>query len=734
MDPISTTYQVVEVSSATTASSLQSASSSRHRAINSGTLVRFRQVLVAVCMMLMGLTPFAYFHPAYDRWISSALIRAWGGIPALVSRTKTSGHSEMAMPTYFVCGMAFPLLIGAAIFAGMEHHNPPLSTLLSRWLQRKPKAFGHAVSNGEVLFLMIWLGGNVAVFGYQWAKRYKPQDASVGHVLEVVALNLAFNGLFNMSVLALPATRHSFWMQFLHISYAHGIKYHRWLGVATIVAFTGHMCHYVALFAVRNSLSLLLPCFSCNVATDGYLQWTITFGGLAYVCFVGMAVTSVPYIRRHHYAVFRSAHWLFLPATVFAVLHWGPILNWLFASMVVYLANRWLSSSSNHPVQVEVAGVFPSIQTCHVTLHCTTPYAPGDVVWLNVPTVSPTQWHPFSVASTPVHTPGLLTVFVRNVGPWTSNLYAYIQDCTAAKVDPIVYVDMPTISVLEPATLLSSSVVFVGGGIGITPLMGQLLHVLHSPQQRPGQIVWLLWHVPDVSMLWCFQSWLQDIEALAAKHGTRLHIRLHVTQECEMGAMHNDDEGDVASMMMVDESMATFLQGEAQRMQGVHPRPYVHVNRYQQIWVLAVAVVCSGGLVASVKYGNVISKTLNPSWWPLQRFIEYVLVVLGSLVALGLAKLWGRRDAVPNIVCQLDDAATKSTSKTDVEALVLHHNVQRGRVVWPDFVQEILQGQSALSSASIGVFVSGPSALQRAVDLHFQPHPLFHVHAEEFEM
>ncbi|KAG9409767.1 hypothetical protein AC1031_020079 [Aphanomyces cochlioides] len=77
------------------------------------------------------------------------------------------------------------------------------------------------------------------------------------------------------------------------------------------------------------------------------------------------------------------------------------------------------------------------------------------------------------------------------------HLYHYIRQCEKDNVDPIVdmnggYTPAPAIPSKH------SDVVFVGGGIGVTLLMGQLVHILHT---HPNQTVWLIWHVRGSNML-----------------------------------------------------------------------------------------------------------------------------------------------------------------------------------------------------------------------------------------
>ncbi|RHY31371.1 hypothetical protein DYB32_003578 [Aphanomyces invadans] len=504
-------------------------------------------------------------------------------------------------------------------------------------------------------------------------------------------------------------------MEWLNIPYAHGVKYHRWLGVVTIVMIAGHTVVYFVVYGIRNELHDLLPCFDCNVAKEGFDNWMNFFGILSFLAMVIMGATSLPFVRRKYYNVFYTTHFLFIPATIFAVLHWGPILYWLYATIVLYLVNRMFSSASiSAPVTIERAIAMPA-EVVELTLHCTTGYSPGDVVWLKVPALSNTQWHPISVASTPLQAPGLLTVYVKCLGRWSNGLYHYVRYCHSVGLPPVVYMDGGYTSA-APISSSYSDVVFVGGGIGVTPLMGQLLHILHT---NPRQTVWLIWHVRRSAMLLQFQAWLREMEALSEANGGRVHLRLHVTQEHTTSLNVADDDG-------ID-GVATF--DATSTVANVESRPYAHLNTTKRMWILLLAFAFSGSLAVLLLYGNKIS-AINRSYWPLQRLAEFCVVVAGSYMAYIVTYVAKTQSPIP--VANQVDGAPKLGKELDTPAFVAHYNVQFERANWAEVFAEI-EAQTA-KDAVVGVYISGPKALVRAVDGQIQGQAKFHVHNEEFDM
>ncbi|RHY78755.1 hypothetical protein DYB30_012669 [Aphanomyces astaci] len=664
--------------------------------------------IVGLLLVLAVLTPAGYNFPLYAPTFSTPMSTWWGVNP----KVKGSGHSEMVVPTYFFLGTVLPVLVAGVLFALVQVKAPVgAPSPLSPFLHRKPKLFKSMLSYGEILFIAVIVTVNVLVFNYQFVKRYKPTNTTAD-TFKNVGTALGFTGLFDMVLVALPATRHSFWMEWLDIPYAHGVKYHKWIGVLTIVAFVAHTVCFVVYYAIVGKLYKLLPCVNCDMATDGMANWEYFFGILSMACFVVMGATSLPYVRRHHYTVFYATHFLFIPATLFAVFHWGNIIYFLFTSIVLYVGNRMLSQASIvTPVSLTRA-VQLSSDVVELSFECATGYSPGDAVWIKVPALSKTQWHPFSVASTPLETPDLLTIYVKNLGSWTAGLHEYIGQCQEKNVQPVIYMDGGYTSA-APIPATHSDVVFIGGGIGITPLMGQLLHILRS---HPTQNAWLIWNVRRKDMLVAFQSWLHHIEVLG---GSRLKIRLHVTQD-DTTSFDLDTHDDKPRH-------ARYVDGHV----AVESRPYSHVSTFKRVWMLLLAFGFSGGLLVAVTFGNKIQSN-PPRLWLLQRFVQFCVVVLGCFLAYWVIKYANGRSSQHQLTGVVSSSSGGRDGKVHLNAdeMTAHFNVQTGRANLADLFHEI----EASRVSTVGVYVSGPMSLIHAVDLHGQGISKFHIRHEVFEL
>ncbi|ETW10000.1 hypothetical protein H310_00409 [Aphanomyces invadans] len=679
-----------------------------------GASSRWGVVLVAVNWMVGALLAFAIVSPIGIQVVAiyrNNLALKWNSWFNIDPKDKNrfARGKEMLPVSYFFLFFVVPVVVAAVLFSLAKAHYRMGVTY---WLHIKPRCLHRLVSVGEILFVLAAVAGNVLVFYHS----YMFQLSLKKPVLKVVGISLAFSGLYNMVFLALPATRHCFWMEWLNLPWARAVKYHRWFGAATIAMFFVHFAVFFVEFANNGALAHeLLPCFKCDIGVEGSMgkdAWINVFGELSLLCMLIMGATAFPYVRRNYYATFKATHWLFIPAALFAVMHYEQIIVWIYVSMVLYIVNRMYSSSTvAHPVALDTAAALPGHVT-QLTFKCSTNYLPGDIVYVQVPSISTVQWHPFSIASTPLHTPGQLTVYIKALGHWTSQVHDYVKQCEAQGVEPVVYMDAgytpPT-----PMSLSYSSVVFIGGGIGVTPLMGQIMHLLHA---RPHQDVYLVWHVKTVEMVSQFQGWLHELEDVAERHRGRLSLHLHVTQQ------------DIAEVSIEhDEPTHKFQLSKS----STEPRPYSHLSTTRKLVMLLLAFFVSGALLFYVRYQQKIS-TYKPSLWPLQRFVEFSIVIVGSFFAYGVALIRPGKQPVAATALQMR-ANTTAVPLTNDE-FVRHFNVKYERANWEELFGEIKAGHSSTDLRSVGVYVSGPNALTAAIEAVTANDALYDVHHEVFEL
>ena len=60
-------------------------------------------------------------------------------------------------------------------------------------------------------------------------------------------------------------------------------------------------------------------------------------------------------------------------------------------------------------------------------------HRPGDYVFVNIPAIANSEWHPFTISSAP-EDKSCLTLHIRVLGNWTNKLYQYFEAMKLAEI------------------------------------------------------------------------------------------------------------------------------------------------------------------------------------------------------------------------------------------------------------------------------------------------------------
>jgi len=224
-----------------------------------------------------------------------------------------------------------------------------------------------------------------------------------------------------------------------------------------------------------------------NVAVSGAPLWSTanTTGFALFAILALIWLCARDRVRAAgHFELFHRVHagwWLWF---IVAVFH-GPVLwIWLLAPASAYAVERSLRRSLRRaPVKLLDARPLASgVTMLRFERPAGFAYDPGDFVYLRVPAVARSEWHPFTLTSAPEQ-PDALTVHVRSLGNWTRAL----QDRFAAPgshAGQEVHVDGPYGT---PSTHIQACehVVTIAAGIGVTPF-ASVLQSLHLQRARGG--------------------------------------------------------------------------------------------------------------------------------------------------------------------------------------------------------------------------------------------------------
>lgn len=725
-----------------------------------------------VCILIFTFGQLAFLTPWAQQQF--ALSVGWWASSVLPTPDDDSSDEGMFLLTspapFFAIFAVVPLVVSTILYECFVRKQRatywrPSSLVwkMSTWLRRKPRVFGWLswFSIGDSLFLaVILIAGNLVVVWYGVQSQHERVErhfgrGSLNSALGITGIVFGYSCMFNMGFLFLPAARNLPWLEFVNVSYANGVKYHRWLGVATLIALALHVLPFYWLWYRQGRLlQLSLPCFSCSLEymSPGYAAWMVVFGEISTLLLIGIGITSIPSIRRKNYELFAKGHRLTGLSLLFAVLHWAPTLWWILPAMgLLYLSRvKQILAVLGPPPQVDEYVVLPDgiikIVVSRPPNHRGGEYKLGQFVYLNAPSLDKEQLHPITIASSPRTKGSSFTLLIKVLGDWTQDLAEYIEACAIAspRQQPDIRVDGFYGSSLQIYECYPV-VCLVGGGIGATPLFAILEDMLISTLrgERMPRRVTFVFAFRELSLLEEIHPILERLKQVDPQ-GKTFSIYLNMTRFPNDSVLDQPACRSNPRLTTEDDKGAEHDQPQRLPFTAALATTRYRIIAYLFLFAGMTAVIfwleAGGGLLTG--------RPGSSRWWPLQRILEvfsmgFVARMLSVVISMEKRAL-ARRELVSaaSALNQSDDIPRETSAVTTYRELLALHKVAHGRPDMTAIMSKVHGGlchclDSARDEASaVGVFVSGPESLKRETervcsDLSSN---LFDIHEEEFEL
>ncbi|KAI4285097.1 MAG: hypothetical protein L6R38_000938 [Xanthoria sp. 2 TBL-2021] len=448
----------------------------------------------------------------------------------------------------------------------------------------------------KIIFNLLFHGLHIGLFAFGWWKQVSDQRLAGLNTLTFsvwisrgAGLALSVDG----AIIVLPMCKNVLrWIrpkvrilpldqsQWFHRQVAYSLLFWTILHVSA---------HYVNFFNVERSQIRKETAVQIHYTQVGGIT-----GHVMMLCMLLMFTTAHAKIRQQSYETFWYTHHLFVPFLLALYTHatgcfvrdttlpyspfagspfWNHCIGyegwrWELIGGGIYIIERiYREIQSRRPAKIVKVVRHPydamEIQFSKPSMK----YKAGQWLLINIPSVSTTQWHPFTITSCPFDP--YVSIHVRQVGDWTRAVGDALG-CGPAQSKELDTLDpsgvyeialqnhqsMPDIRIDGPYGAPAEDVfdneiaVLIGTGIGITPWASILKNIWHlragpNPPTRLRRVEFI-WICKDTSSFEWFQALLSSLEAqsqdAAAYSGSGLEfLRIHtyLTQRLDLDTTTN---------------------------------------------------------------------------------------------------------------------------------------------------------------------------------------------------
>lgn len=388
--------------------------------------------------------------------------------------------------------------------------------------------------------LLIWVGAMAGLFAWKFIQ-YKEKAAFqvMGYCL-TTAKGAAETLKLNMALILLPVCRNMLtWLRStrarLFIPFDDNINFHKIIacaiGIGVIVHAGNHMaCDFPRLVnSSPEKFALITSDFNNRKPSyKSLLTGVEGITGISMVILLIIAFTlatrhlrknvvklPAPFNRLTGFNAFWFSHHLTCLVYILLLIHgnflyfvhkWYQKTSWMYISvpLFLYMAERSLRTcrSEHYSVRILKVSLLPGdVFSIIMSKPNGFKYKSGQYIFLQCPTISPFEWHPFSITSAPGD--DYLSVHIRTVGDWTQELKRVLsEDCGSAcvigraKFGQIHNVDqrgLPKLFVDGPYGAPAQDyqnydvLLLVGLGIGATPFISILRDLLNNTRTVEDQ-------------------------------------------------------------------------------------------------------------------------------------------------------------------------------------------------------------------------------------------------------
>lgn len=528
--------------------------------------------------------------------------------------------------------------------------------------------------------------------------------------LERSGLRLGLVGNICLTFLFFPVARGSSVLPLFGLTSEGSIKYHIWLGHFVMAFFTAHGLCYIIYWVVTNQISQMVKWGKAEISNVA--------GELSLLAGLGLWATTFPRIRRKMFELFFYTHHLYILFMVFYMLHVAISFSCIMLpGFYLFLVDRYLRFlQSRQSVRVVSARVLPC-ESLEINLSKSPglSYNPTSILFINVPSISKLQWHPFTITSNSNLEPDQLSVVIKSEGSWSKKLYQILS--SPSSIDHLqISVEGP----YGPASthfLRHDTLVMVSGGSGITPFISIIRELIFASTTNDCKIpqVILICSFKNSSDLTMLDLLLPISSAPISISNLQLKIEAYVTREKE-----------------------PTIDNNSKLLRTIWFKPHSTDTPVSAIlgpnsWLWLGAIISSSFIIFLIIIGLITRYYIYPidhnSWavfsYSFRSFLNMLVICICIAMTASAAVLWNKKQNLRemNQIQNIASGSTQSGSpagswgyndERELESLPHESLVQGTHVNYgerPDLKRMLFE----CKGPSVGVLVCGPKKLRHEV-------------------
>ncbi|XP_016486956.2 ferric reduction oxidase 2 [Nicotiana tabacum] len=526
--------------------------------------------------------------------------------------------------------------------------------------------------------------------------------------LEDSALRLGLVGNIALTFLFVPVTRGSSVLQVFGLTSEASVKYHIWLGHIVMTLFSAHGICYIIYWAATHQLSEMLKWGKTDISNLA--------GELSLLSGLVLWIATFPRIRRKMFELFFYTHHLYILFVVFFVYHVGVSYAGImlpgFYLFIVDRYLRFLQSRSN--VRLVSARVLPC-ETVELNFSKSKglSFTPTSIMFVNVPSISRMQWHPFTITSSSSLEAEKLSVVIKGEGSWSKKLYQMLSS-------PIS-VDRLNVSVEgpygPPSThfLRHDLLIMVSGGSGITPFISIIRELIHTSESQKCK-------TPEILLISVFKN-SEDL--------TMLDLLLPIS-----GAPSETSKLGLQIEAYVTREKQPILAEDKKNLRTIWFKPNPSDQPITPIlgqnnWLWLGAIISSSFIIFLISLGALnryyiypIDKNTNDIYsYPIKAVLNMLLICISIVITSTAAFLWNKKHTgvEANQIQNMEGATPMASPNSwfynadrEMESLPQQSLLQSTNLHFgerPDLKKILFERKES----SVGVLVCGPKKMRHEV-------------------